>query len=37
MQVKLYFQLKQAYLKAQQNGGELEHPNKGPITLKWRS
>lgn len=36
-QAKWYFQLKNAYQKAQQNGGEMEHPIKEPITLKWRS
>lgn len=32
-----YFQLKAAYLKAAQNGGRMEHPIKGPVTLRWRS
>jgi phenylpropionate dioxygenase-like ring-hydroxylating dioxygenase large terminal subunit len=36
-QAKWYFQLKQAYQKAQQNGGEMEHPVKEPVTLRWRS
>lgn len=36
-QAKWYFQLKSAYLKAQRNGGDMEHPIKEPVTLRWRS
>ncbi len=36
-QAKWYFQLKQAYQKAQANGGKMEHPLKEPVTLRWRS
>ncbi len=36
-QAKWYFQLKKAYQKAQENGDEMEHPIKEPITLRWRS
>ena len=36
-QAKWYFQLKTAYQKAQQNGGEMKHPIKEPVTLRWRS
>jgi phenylpropionate dioxygenase-like ring-hydroxylating dioxygenase large terminal subunit len=36
-QAKWYFQLKNAYLTAQANGGEMEHPLKEPVTLRWRS
>jgi hypothetical protein len=36
-QAKWYSQLKMAYLKAQRNGGEMEHPMKSPVTLRWRS
>lgn len=32
-----YFQLKQAYMDARRNGGEMRHPLAGPVTLKWRS
>ena len=34
---KWYFQLKQAYMEARRNGGEMSHPMAGPVTLKWRS
>lgn len=36
-QAKWYYQLKAAYLEAQRNGGELDHPLKAPVTLRWRS
>ncbi len=36
-QAKWYFQLKNAYQKAQQNGGKMEHPIKEAVILKWRS
>ena len=36
-QAKWYFQLKEAYQKAQQNGGKMKHPIKESVTLKWRS
>lgn len=36
-QAKWYFQLKNAYQKSQQNGVEMEHPLKEPVTLRWRS
>ena len=36
-QAKWYFQLKKAYLKAQENGENMQHPIKEPVTLKWRS
>jgi phenylpropionate dioxygenase-like ring-hydroxylating dioxygenase large terminal subunit len=36
-QAKWYFQLKNAYLKSQADGSEMEHPIKEPVTLKWRS
>ncbi len=36
-QAKWYFQLKNAYQKAQQNGEAMEHPIKEPVTLRWRS
>jgi hypothetical protein len=28
---------KAAHLAARQHGGELDHPLKGPVTLRWRS
>ena len=34
---KWYYKLKEAYLVARRNGSALEHPLKGPITLRWRS
>jgi phenylpropionate dioxygenase-like ring-hydroxylating dioxygenase large terminal subunit len=34
---KWYFQLKQAYKKMQENGGDFDHPIKEPVTLRWRS
>lgn len=34
---KWYFKLKAAYLAARRNGGPLDHPLKGPVTLRWRS
>ena len=36
-QAKWYYQLKAAYLKSQRNDGEMEHPLKEPVTLRWRS
>lgn len=36
-QARWYSQLKAAYLNAQRNGGEMEHPMKSPVTLRWRS
>ena len=32
-----YFRLKAAHLAARQHGGELDHPLKGPVALRWRS
>jgi phenylpropionate dioxygenase-like ring-hydroxylating dioxygenase large terminal subunit len=37
MPAKWYFKLKVAHLAARQHGGPLEHPLKGPVTLRWRS
>jgi phenylpropionate dioxygenase-like ring-hydroxylating dioxygenase large terminal subunit len=34
---KWYFQLKNAYLRAKENGLPMEHPMTGPVTLRWRS
>lgn len=34
---KWYFALKQARLLRKEKGGELEHPLRGPVTLRWRS
>jgi len=34
---KWYYKLKEAYLAARRNGGAMEHPLKGPVTLRWRS
>jgi hypothetical protein len=36
-QARWYFQLKAAYLTAQQMGAPMAHPLDGPVTLKWRS
>jgi phenylpropionate dioxygenase-like ring-hydroxylating dioxygenase large terminal subunit len=36
-QARWYFQLKAAYLAAQQTGAPMAHPLEGPVTLKWRS
>jgi phenylpropionate dioxygenase-like ring-hydroxylating dioxygenase large terminal subunit len=36
-QAKWYYQLKAAFIEAQQNGGEFNHPIKNPVTLRWRS
>ena len=36
-QARWYFQLKAAYLAAQQTGAPMAHPLDGPVTLKWRS
>ena len=32
-----YFRLKAAHLAARQRGSALDHPLKGPVTLRWRS
>jgi phenylpropionate dioxygenase-like ring-hydroxylating dioxygenase large terminal subunit len=37
MPARWYYRLKAAYLAARQHGGELDHPLKGPVTLRWRS
>jgi hypothetical protein len=37
MPARWYYRLKAAYLAARQRGGELDHPLKGPVTLRWRS
>jgi len=34
---KWYFALKAAYLEAKRTGGEMKHPMRGPVLLKWRS
>ncbi|MCH7986166.1 MAG: aromatic ring-hydroxylating dioxygenase subunit alpha [Acidobacteria bacterium] len=34
---KWYFQLKAAHLEARRTGRPMEHPLKGPVTLRWRS
>ncbi len=34
---KWYYKLKAAYLEARQSGRPMEHPVKGPVTLRWRS
>jgi phenylpropionate dioxygenase-like ring-hydroxylating dioxygenase large terminal subunit len=36
-QARWYFQLKAAYLAAQQTGAPMRHPLDGPVTLRWRS
>ncbi len=36
-QARWYFQLKAAYLAAQQTGAQRVHPLDGPVTLRWRS
>jgi phenylpropionate dioxygenase-like ring-hydroxylating dioxygenase large terminal subunit len=36
-QARWYFQLKAAYLAAQQSGAPMVHPLDGPVTLRWRS
>jgi phenylpropionate dioxygenase-like ring-hydroxylating dioxygenase large terminal subunit len=36
-QARWYFQLKAAYLAAQQTGAPMVHPLDGPVTLRWRS
>lgn len=35
--MKWYYKLKAAYLTSLQTGQPLEHPLKGPVTLRWRS
>jgi hypothetical protein len=37
MPARWYFRLKAAYLAARQRGDALDHPLKGPVTLRWRS
>jgi len=37
MPARWYYRLKAAYLAARQHGGALDHPLKGPVTLRWRS
>jgi hypothetical protein len=37
MPARWYFRLKAAYLAARQCGDALDHPLKGPVTLRWRS
>jgi phenylpropionate dioxygenase-like ring-hydroxylating dioxygenase large terminal subunit len=37
MPARWYYKLKAAYLAARQHGGALDHPLKGPVTLRWRS
>ena len=37
MPARWYYRLKAAYLAARQHGSELDHPLKGPVTLRWRS
>jgi phenylpropionate dioxygenase-like ring-hydroxylating dioxygenase large terminal subunit len=34
---KWYYKLKAAYLTSVQTGRPLDHPLKGPVTLRWRS
>ena len=34
---KWYYKLKAAHLAASQSGRPMDHPLKGPITLRWRS
>ena len=34
---KWYFQLKAAHQEARRTGRPMEHPLKGPVTLRWRS
>ncbi len=34
---KWYYKLKAAHLAARRSGAPLEHPLKGPVTLRWRS
>ena len=35
--IKWYYKLKTAHLAAVQTGRPLDHPLKGPVTLRWRS
>jgi len=37
MPARWYFRLKAAHLAARQHGTALDHPLKGPVTLRWRS
>jgi hypothetical protein len=37
MPARWYYRLKAAYLATRQHGGALDHPLKGPVTLRWRS
>ena len=34
---KWYYKLKAAYLDSMRTGQPLDHPLKGPVTLRWRS
>lgn len=34
---KWYLQLKRAHLEARRSGRPMDHPLKGPVTLRWRS
>jgi phenylpropionate dioxygenase-like ring-hydroxylating dioxygenase large terminal subunit len=34
---KWYYKLKSAYIASKTNGGVLDHPLKGPVTLRWKS
>jgi phenylpropionate dioxygenase-like ring-hydroxylating dioxygenase large terminal subunit len=36
-QARWYFELKAAYLLAQQTGAPMTHPMAGPVILRWRS
>jgi hypothetical protein len=35
--MKWYYKLKAAYLASAQTGQPIDHPLKGPVTLRWRS
>lgn len=37
MPARWYYKLKAAYLHSIQTGQPMEHPLKGPVTLRWRS
>jgi phenylpropionate dioxygenase-like ring-hydroxylating dioxygenase large terminal subunit len=34
---KWYYRLKTAWLESRRNGGSMDHPLQGPVTLRWRS
>ena len=36
-QATWYFKLKAAYCESQRNGGQMDHPLKAPLILRWRS